>query len=277
MSILNYTGGKSRYIKELLEILPKREGLTVCDPFMGGGCIMSNLPESWAVDASDIVPQLVELHQEIQDDGEEFVESHSRIFDGELLLPWIERKQCFIGHRNAYNNGLYTNGPGLLFYLICRSYSNYMRFSSSNEFNVDYGRRTFNTSMQKKLREHIKRLAVRDIEIRCRNVFDIDLGGYDITFFDPPYLNTTAVYNEKGGWTESDEIALIQKAEKECKSFVWFGQFVSNGIVNEHLMEFAKRYEYKVLKDTTANCSANKKRGKQTIEVMIYNFGGLDA
>ncbi|WP_274599342.1 hypothetical protein [Enterococcus faecium] len=43
----------------------------------------------------------------------------------------------------------------------------------------------------------------------------IDTG--DFIYADPPYLITTAAYNENGGWSEKDEKDLYDYLDKQMK------------------------------------------------------------
>ena len=108
------------------------------------------------------------------------------------------------------------------------------------------------------------------IDFYCKDAFDFNFNYYDLCLIDPPYLNTDATYCRK--WRDELDIELINKINAECNKFVYFGQSVSNGVENKNIVDFAKRHNCKVLKNTTANCSANKTSKKETVEVMIYNF-----
>jgi site-specific DNA-adenine methylase len=136
---------------------------------------------------------------------------------------------------------------------------------------MPFGKRWFNLEMQKKLDDYIDRLSRKSIDFECRGYANINFHKFDLTLIDPPYLNTTATYNEAGGWRDIDEMNLHDKIKNECNTFVYFGQIWSKGVHNKLLDDFSKDYKVKVLKDTTKHCSANRKHDK-TVEVMIYNF-----
>jgi site-specific DNA-adenine methylase len=269
----NYTGSKHRYLGDLFEALetfPKHEALTVVDPFVGGGDLCCHLPEGWKVDAFDLESKLIGMHE---------------MFNGSYGGYAIEQldlriKQMGLSRTNEdayerlkamYNQSEHEDSH-LLYLLICHSNSNRMRFSKKSGFNLKFGKRTFNPSMKAKVIDYVDRLSKRNVTFQCKSYHLADFGSYDLTLLDPPYLNTTATYNEGGGWTLEDELALHAKIEKECKKFVYFGQLWSKGVYNEALDMFAQDYNVKVLKDTTATCSSNRKKEGQTVEVMIHNF-----
>ena len=260
----NYTGSKHRYLRDLMEILPDLHSLSVCDPFVGGGDLCTNLPISWNVSASDAMPQLIEMHKEI---AKGFIDVDLvcvRAYQSRLNN---KDEQSYYKFRDSYNA---SPSPLDLYLLICHANSNRLRFSS-NGFNVPFGKRWFNLDIQAKLADYHKRLWHRDIAFEHRAYSDVCFDLFDLTLIDPPYLNTTATYNEKGGWGVDDEIHLHAKIKAECKKFVYFGQIWSKGIHNKILDDFSKDYNIKILKDTTKHCSANRNDDK-TIEVMIWNY-----
>lgn len=264
----NWNGGKHRYLKDLFEVLPEDENVIVIDPFVGGGDLISKLPNSWSVLASDAMPQLIEMHQAIKAGliSVDSINAKVRQFDlsktGDLQFETL--KSCY--------NAIKT--PQELYALICHSNSNRIRFNNSGDFNVQFGDRTFNSNMQEKLRNYSGRLNEMDIRFRCESFNEINFNMADLILIDPPYLNTTATYNERAGWTINDELELLTKTRKASDAgvkFVYFGQIWSKGVNNPHLEAWSKQFNVKVLKDTTKHCSSNRNPTGKTIEVMIYN------
>lgn len=266
----NYVGSKHRYLCDLFKVLPRKDDLTVCDPFFGGGDLSMHLNETWAIDGSDTCEQLIEMHEAIKSGALTTSAVNKAVTENNLDK---NNQDSFYKFRKRYNQ---NQNPVDLYALICFSNTNRMRFSArKNEFNVAHGTkyREFNPSMQAKLNDYADRLSKRDTELHVKSVFDCDFKHYDVILIDPPYLNTTATYNEKDGWCSAREAQLHEKIKLECakNKFVYFGQTLSNGITNELLVDFAKNYNAIELKNTTQHCSSNKKQGKKTIEVMIFN------
>jgi DNA adenine methylase Dam len=260
----NYTGSKHRYLRELREILPTDDNLTACDPFVGGGDLCTHLNKTWSIYASDTMPQVIEMHNEIMS-GNINVESLCvKAYSSRLNNKDVDAYDKF---KRLYNK---SPSPFDLYLLLCHSFSNDIRFSS-NGYNVPFGKRWFNLEMQKKLYNYIERLHDRSVSFCCHEYAERDFSQFDITLIDPPYLNSVATYNERGGWLEGDEIELHDKIKLECDKFVYFGQIWSNGKHNKFLDDFSKNYNFKILKDTTKHCSANRKDDK-TVELMIWNF-----
>lgn len=262
----NYTGSKHRYLDDIFEVLPKEENLTVCDPFLGGGDLCCNLPVSWKVDASDLSKPMVNMHKSIQRNSlnktviNKLMKQHSLSRTNEDEYYKLRTKFNSVNHKDSR----------LLYLLICHSNTNRIRFSNKTGFNMPFGYRTFNIELQAKLTNYIRRLKVRKIKFNCKDFRDVNFSKYDLSLIDSPYLGTDAVYNEKNGWLDIDQTDLLNKTDKEANKFIFFGQIWSKGKHNEELDIWSKKYKVKVLKETTANCSNNRKN-KKTVEVMIYN------
>jgi len=262
----NYTGSKHRYLDELFKVLPEAENLTVCDPFLGGGDLSTHLPKSWIVDASDLSKPMINLHKLIKKGSLNNI-STNKLMKRHNLSRTNEAEYYKL--REKFNSAKQMNTM-ILYLLICHSNTNRIRFNSKGGFNMPFGKRTFNIEMQKKLTNYIKRLKERKIKFSCKDFRTIDFSRYDLTLIDSPYMNTCAVYNEANGWNDIDQTDLLRKVDKEANKFVFFGQTFSKGVYNIELDEWSKKYNVKVLKDTTSTCSNNRKGGK-TIEVMIWN------
>lgn len=264
----NYTGGKHRYLKDMQEVIPKGENLSVCDMFFGGGDLSTHLPKSWEISGYDINKQLIEMHNAI-------LSGHITVKSVEdmVLKASLSKvdEDAYTKFKAVYN---WVKDPLMLYVLTCHSNSNRIRFNGNGEQNLAFGKRTFNPSMKAKLADYINRIKSRDVFLYGRSSLGKDLNYYDLLLVDPPYLNTLACYNEKGGWKVEDEIALhlkLHEAHGQGIKFIYFGQIWSKGVENKYLQSFANGYNMKVLKNTTATCSANMKNVGETLEVMIWN------
>src|SRR5690606_20113255 len=112
-----------------------------------------------------------------------------------------ENKQGFESLRKSYSK---TQSPLELFTLICYSFNNLMRFNSRGEFNVPFGRREFNESIEKNLIEFHRVISTRPFIFTCGS-YNIPLNllsKRDFIYIDPPYLISSAVYNKQWGIEE---------------------------------------------------------------------------
>ena len=85
-------------------------------------------------------------------------------------------------------------------------------------------------------------------------------------YCDPPYFNSTATYNENGGWTNTDEEDLRDMLA--TSNVKWA---LSNNLkTNLTLKDWAENHDYKIhyLNTTYGNCNYKTK----DIEVLITNY-----
>ena len=263
----NWAGSKFRYLKNLLSVIPKEDNLKVLDCFLGGGDLISKLPEDWVVKGVDVIRPLIGLHVAIQN-REITVEKVVTEFEARGMSKI--NQEAYLKLRQEYNT---HPTPEKLYLLMTNSFNNQMRFNSKGEFNMPFGknRSSFNKSMQSKLANYQRALSTRDVSFECKSYEDEDLNTYDLLLVDPPYLYTAATYNEQGGWDKSKDVKLLEDLEAYKGKFIYFNQLVSKGVDNNHLIEWSKDYKVTTLSDTTENCNYQRKGGL-TVEVMITNF-----
>ncbi len=265
----NYTGSKYRYLKDLFEVLHDKKHLRVCDMFFGGGDLSMHLPVDWRITGYEVNKHLLDMHKEM---GGEITTQNILGLCSKAKLS-KKGKGCVANYNNfkaVYN---WEPCPAKLYTLICHSNTNRLRFGP-NGYNVSFGDRTFNINMQKKLDNYLDRLSVRDIVFEEKSSLGIDLSYYDLLLVDPPYLNSVACYNEKGGWGVVEELKLQEQllsANERGQKFVYFNQSFTNGKENKYFTEFIKQFNTKVLKTTTESCSNNRKKKGVTTEIMCWN------
>ena len=97
----------------------------------------------------------------------------------------------------------------------------------------------------------------------------------DFIYLDPPYLNTTATYNENGGWSKSDEEDLYELCEKLSERNIRFGMsnvFENKGIENKKLIKWCEENNWNVYVFDGFTYSACGKGNSKTKEVFITNY-----
>jgi len=263
----NWVGSKFRYLADFMEVLPKEDNMKVLDCFLGGGDLISKLPKDWEVTAIDIMPQLVEMHVAIQE-GKLTPDAIMREFIKRQLSK--DNEQGYLQLREEYNT---LNTPQGLYLLMTNSFNNQLRFNRNGGFNMPFGknRSSFNPRMQAKLSNYIKALGERRVFFKCGSYTEEVFNEYDLLLVDPPYLNTTATYNEQGGWGAREDEDLLLRLDNYSGKFVYFNQLISKGVENTKLLEWASKYNTKILKDTTKTCN-HQRKGGTTVEVMITNY-----
>ena len=251
-SPLNYIGGKTKLLPQLLPLFPSK-----IDNFIdlfAGGCNVGINVEANKIHFNDNLIYLVEMYKAFQEKSldETLWHIERRISDFGLSLT---NELGYKKLRNEYNT---EKNPLDLFVLIAFSFNHQIRFNNDHEFNNPFGRERscFNPTMQQNLENFI-------IEIKENDVFfsSIDFENYifsnfsenDFVYCDPPYLITTGTYNDgkRGfkGWTEREEKQLLRKLDELDRQNIKFA--LSN--VLEH-----KGKENVILKNWTKNNSKYK-------------------
>lgn len=282
-SPLNYTGGKYRLLPQLLPHFPKRVGLFV-DLFCGGGNVGINAAARRVL-FNDADPKLMGLLETFQRmDQEALFAFLDRTIDRYGLTRTSEYGYAHYGcesgrgvaevnrpgflHLRADFNQMGEDHPDYyptLYALVLYAFNNQLRFNGAGAFNLPVGKRDFNAHMRRKLWAFQDRLRFGDYQFRRGDFRDLDpagLGPGDFLYADPPYLITTATYNERGGWDEAMERALLDYLDAAHAAGVPFALsnvLESKGRVNEILLEWTKR-----------------NRGRYTVHHLDYHYGNAN-
>lgn len=136
-------------------------------------------------------------------------------------------------------------------------------------------RSNFNESLRLKFVEFVEALHTKSCTFTNKNFRDFDfsnLGTNDFVYADPPYLNSVAAYNENGGWTETDEQALLSILDNLSERGIKFA--LSNNLKynNTMLKEWCKKYTVHYLNADYSNCNFHKKDKTPDVEVLITNY-----
>ena len=300
-SPLNYTGGKFKELLQLLELFPKDIDVFV-DLFGGGGNVSVNV-ECEKVIYNDSMWQVSKLLQAFKTrDKEDLLDNIEKII-GSYGLSNFEQssksdlqsefkrsskselhsefnKESYLKLRYDYNALLYRGrfNPVMLYTLCCYAFNNQIRFSKDGEFNMPFGKRSFNPSLRKRFCKFVDRLHEIDIQFLSCDFTDVDLelGKNGFVYCDPPYLITTASYNENGGWNESKEKELYEYLDNLNSRGIRFGMTNMLSIgdkENVMLKEWMDKYRVEELDSYHGNCNYQKsKKKKNSREVYVCNY-----
>ena len=169
----------------------------------------------------------------------------------------------------------------LLYVLIIFSFNNQVRFNSKGEFNLPVGKRDFNSKMRNKLILFAEKLKKKDIEFYSKDFRDIDINKISKNTFiycDPPYLITTAGYNENGMWTDKEEKDLLnflkeldKKGFKFALSNVLESKNRENKILKNWILENNFYCNY-LKKDYSNSNYQRKEKDSVSLEVLVTNY-----
>lgn len=297
-SAINYTGGKFKLVPQLLPLFPKKIR-NFYDVFAGGANVTINI-EAEKYFVNDINKKVIELYEffdksevddilnSIEQIISEYRLSNTKIYgydfyntNSSIGLKEVNKKS-YIELRQQYNAGNFDkNSEPLIFYiLIVFGFNNQIRFNSDGFFNMPTGKRDFNKKMTLKLEKFINELHRRDIQYSSldfkRFLNQQKFNDNDFVYLDPPYLLSTAAYNESGGWTEKDESDLLNCLDElntKGVKFALSNVLIHKGNENKILSEWAKNYKIHEL-DFNYNNSNYQSKAKEnnTLEVLITNY-----
>ena len=275
-SPMNYIGGKYKLLKQILPLLP--EDIDCFYDLFCGGCNVGINVLSKKVICNDYFPYIISLYNNFKTE------------DLEVLLSSIENNitkyalskdnpEGYLELRKYYNQ----NKNIIDFYtLICFSFNHQIRFNSKQEFNTPFGkeRSSFNGQLRKNFTAFIERIQSIDIEFTNHNFdfFKDKISKDDFVYCDPPYLITTATYNDgkRGfdGWNDSHEHKLLEFLD-DCNNknirFALSNVLKMGEKENVILSEWSKKYKVISL-DFNYNNSNYQKSNKKTDEVLIINY-----
>ena len=287
ISPIFYMGNKKKFIKKgLIELFPKNINKFI-EPF-GGSAIVSMNTQANVYFISDIDNNLVDLYKLFKYNEADTIINHinSRVDEYGLARERTRRiefkdkekieiyKQAYMNFRKHYNE----NKNVLDFYtLMFYSFSQQFRFNSKGDFNMPYGTDCFSKTNE----EYIKNgcnffnkdtVCIGKSDFRTINIDLLDEN--DFIYLDPPYLNTTATYNENGGWTIQDENDLYKLCEKLNDKHINFGLsnvFENKGTKNEKIIKWCEDNwkVYSFDKHTYTACGKGNSNAK---EVFITNY-----
>lgn len=267
----NYTGSKARFYDKVKHLFPEDVHHKCLDVFTGGNSLGSMLPDKWDLTFNDKCRELVhsnsvlskQVSLEKLDNLLEFYKLGKDSVEGYKLLV------------EDYNSGSIAFPAALEFYLLaCHSFSNYIRFNEDGEWNMPFGKRTFNKNMRKKLVKWQERLSKKhSITWMSKDFRDIDFLDYSFLVIDPPYCQTVASYTERSGWSDQTTKDLLKKVDEFAEyggKFILFEEVISNGKNNPLIVNWMNKYNHLTLGDNSKGCNYQRK-DNLTLEVCVYN------
>lgn len=284
-SPIRYMGNKKKLINlGLISFFPK-EISTFYDMFGGSGIVGLNTPaKDYVLNEKDnyvyglyeyfskTEPQsIIDYTKEtIKNNGLPTMSTDTRRVDVEIRNKYKER---YLAFREKYNK---TKNTEDLYVLMSYSVCQAMRFNKKGEFNMPFGNNYFIEKKHGKqiveFHDYLKKVKISNKdykEVKIKEDKDV------FVYLDPPYLNSTATYNENGAWKAEDQRDLLTYCDSLNKKGIRFGlssSFKNKDFVNQELIDWSKKRDYKVkLFDEFDYCTFGTGRSN-TVEVFIYNY-----
>ncbi len=158
------------------------------------------------------------------------------------------------------------------------AFSQQMRFNNKGEFNMSFGNGAFTEQNEQYIRDgcqFFKRKNVYISNFDFRNLPITRLCSNDFVYLDPPYLNTTATYNENNGWNLDDELSLYKFCELLNEANIKWGLsnvFENKGQSNQQLIQWCEKNNWNVYTFDKFTYMACGKGNSQAKEVFICNY-----
>lgn len=298
VSPLNYIGGKARILDQLLPEFPQHIG-TFVDLFCGGCNVgINTLANTYVYNDSNreligllkmflrlnIDTILKRMDELVDYYGFSKTKDHDFAFYGGNPMKGVSRynKEPFLRLRQDYNRSPRNNQHYIMLYaLVVFGFNNQMRFNDRGEYNLPVGKRDFNDVIRRKLEVFVEKLKAQKPQIMKEDFrrFDISqLDNHSLVYLDPPYLISTATYNEGGGWTERDESDLLRFLDKlnaHSIKFVLSNMLEHKGRKNQLLIDWIEQRNLQVVGVNMDYSNSNYQvEGKDsgTIEVLVKNY-----
>lgn len=296
-SCLNYTGGKHKLLKQIVPLFPQNINNFV-DLFCGGANVAINVNAKGSIYCIDKQREVIRLFNTLKktSSNEVFNTIESIIENYDLTNTHkygyakygcdsssglsSYNKERYKKLRDDYNNRAQDSTYyDLVFYVLTVfGFNNQIRFNKKGHFNIPVGKRDFNEKVQLNLTHFMEAIKVKNIKFFCVDFreMELNLTKGDFLYADPPYLISTATYNEQNGWTEKEENDLLEFLDQLNANGVHFA--LSNvlehkGSENTILKKWAKKYNVNVLDYNYNNSNYQiKQKGSKTTEVLITNY-----
>ncbi len=296
-SCLNYTGGKYKLLKQIIPLFPKNIHNFI-DLFCGGANVAVNVEARGAICGIDKQKEVIRLFNTLkQYDFGEVLNIINRIITEYSLSETSKygyikykcessaglaayNKEQYLRLRRDYNSRPEDNPYyDLVFYLLnVYGFNNQIRFNKKGHYNIPVGKRDFNDKVKSNLEKFMNRIKEKNIEFINADFREakIELAKGDFLYADPPYLISTATYNEQNGWTKKEEVDLLRLLDGLDEKGVKFA--LSNvldhkGKENTILKNWAKNYRINYLDYNYGNSNYQiKKKTLNTTEVLITNY-----
>lgn len=273
-SPLNYSGSKAKMIPFIKSLLPENIDLFV-DAFGGGFNVGINVSAN-RVAYNDINPFVVDLIRSFQQhDAVDYFKALNKIISEYDLAP--QKKDEYINLRTKYNSlPIDKRSPIMLYALILFGFQQQIRFNSEHGFNIPCGSRRFNDKLVSKFMSFIRKIQEMNVVFYNRKFENLAEFIDDDTFFyfDPPYRETTATYNDgkRGfdGWSIEHETRLCRFMDNIATKN---GKFMLSYVIevgefhNQNIISWVNQNHYRMIEVPETQGRYNDRR-----EVIIINY-----
>lgn len=285
---ISYPGNKNKLLSQIMALVPNNTE-TFVDIFCGSGVVGLNSDASTVV-ANDISREALAILKFFYDNSfKQIVTKIEKIIKKyDLTYTRKHPKGFYVEYKHEglsrYNRDGYDRlkqdynkdkSVDKLLVLLIYGFNHYIRFNKDGVFNVPVGKVDFSDSIYNAMEKFVNHIKTKNIIFSNKDFRDIDLYKDDkaIYYFDPPYLVTTAPYNQN--WQEKDELdllTLLDNLDSRGIKFMLSNVLLSNGKENTILKKWARKYIVYPMRRQYRNANYQKVNVTDTVEVLIKNF-----
>ncbi len=209
---LKWAGGKSRVLDHIHSVLPK--GKRLIEPFVGSGAVFLNTDYDRYI-LNDINPDLINLYQLLQREGEDFI-----AFCQPFFTPKNNQEKQYYRLRDQFNTSSDVAEKAALFiYLNRHGYNGLCRYNASKrEFNTPFGRYQHPSFPAESMRQFHQQ--AQNATFTCQDFKTVMKKARkgDVIYGDPPYvpLSQTASFRKYSpdNFDKADQEALAALATR---------------------------------------------------------------
>lgn len=285
-----YMGNKERLIKKgLIDLFPKNINKFI-DLFCGSGVVSMNVKANYYV-LNDYNKTITDLLRYFKDNNSDYiiqkmlntVKKHNLLkgFNKNDNSVSEEYKELAKANYNKFRD-YYNNVDKSILNLYILSYycnTNNIRFNKAGEFNMPIGNQYFNVETHsKKIVDGCNFFGSKNVFLTNADYSKLNfstLSKNDFVYINPPYTNTLAIYNEQQGWSIKDDETLFRVCDMLTRKGIKWAMsnvFENKGAVNQHLIDWVKKNNYKVHHFSDFTYVSCGKGNAKTDEVLIMNY-----
>ncbi|WP_436862808.1 DNA adenine methylase [Mammaliicoccus sciuri] len=269
-SPLNYSGSKEKLLKPIYKELPAHVG-TFIDAMGGAFNVGSNVFAMNKVVYNEINPFVFPIIEMLlKKDKLELINDIENTINKFNLSK--TKKDEYLLFRNHYN---YNEKTALnLFIMHMFAFQNLIRFNSKYEFNTPVGNAGYNDKLKKRILDFYPKSP--KLEMYQGSYEDLNPLKFEkdtIFYFDPPFLITTAGYNDgkRGlkGWDsdmEAELLSYLKNLDKLGYKFMLSNVIEHQGKTNHLLKEWVENHNFKIIEIGKTGSRYPR------IEVLIKNY-----
>lgn len=250
-SPLNYAGSKDLIMDKITAALPAHISNFV-DMTGGAFNVGGNVVGTGRTFYNEKNPVVFEMVQRLLlDEPEALIVQMQAIVEDYGLTK--ADKDAYLRLRNHYNSvDIDQRDPIELFVITLYSFQHMIRFNKNGGFNVPVGNSGLTDDVIDRLINYRTKIPLGGMTLG--SFTDVDMNQLDedtLFYFDPPYIITSAAYNDgkrlEAEWTERDEYELLnylERLDNAGRKFLLSNTVIHKGQRNEILLDWVERNGY---------------------------------